>query len=201
MIAADYRISTCFTDSQGIYVNLYVPAQVTWSRNNETCGLSIQTDYPYAAAVVMTLRLPSAQIFTLNLRIPAWAQGAGLSINGKRETRTLTAGRFAAIRREWRADDRIELELPLTQRLESIDAAHPQTVALLAGPLVLMQLLEEGDSSAASPVPRASLLAAQRGRSRHEWQASLEGGFRTLKPFLDIDAAESYSAYQDVLPS
>jgi hypothetical protein len=28
--------------------------------------------------------------------------------------------------------DRIELELPLTQRLESIDAAHPETVALLA---------------------------------------------------------------------
>jgi DUF1680 family protein len=201
MIAADYRISTCFTDSKGMYVNLYVPAQVTWSCNNETCGLSIQTDYPYAPAVIMTLRLPSPQTFTLNLRIPAWGEGAGLSINGKRETGTLPPGRFAAIRREWRADDRIELELPLLQRLESIDAAHPQTVALLAGPLVLMQLLE-GDSSAASPATRTSLLAAQRGRKgRHEWQALIEGGFRTLKPFLDIDAAESYSAYQDVLPS
>jgi DUF1680 family protein len=198
MIAADYAISTCFTDSQGIYVNLYVPAQVTWSQNDETCSLSIQTDYPYAPTVVMTLRLPSALNFTLNLRIPAWAQGADLLINGKRETQPLQPGRFAAIRREWRPADRIELELPLMQRLESIDAAHPETVALLAGPLVLMRILDE-DGSAASTVTRTSLLAAQRDRNaRHEWQARTDAGFLKLKPFLDIEG-ESYSAYQQVL--
>jgi DUF1680 family protein len=148
----------------------------------------------------MTLRLPSAQTFTLNLRIPGWAQGARLAINGKHETGTLPPGSFAAIRREWRSDDRIELELPLMQRLESIDAAHPQTVALLAGPLVLMRLLDE-DNAAASTVTRARLLAAQRDpNGRHEWQARTEGGFHTLKPFLDING-ESYSAYQEVLPS
>ena len=83
MIAADYAISSCFTDPHGIYVNLYVPAQVAWSQNGASCGLSIETDYPYAPGVIMTLRLPSAQTFTLNLRIPAWAQGAALSINGR----------------------------------------------------------------------------------------------------------------------
>jgi len=200
MIAADYAISACFTDSQGMYVNLYVPAQVTWSQNAATCSLSIQTEYPYAPAVIMTLRLPSAQTFTLNLRIPAWAQGAALSINGKRETEPLQPGRFAAIRREWRSADRIELELPLMQRLESIDAAHPETVALLAGPLVLMRILD-GDGSAASTVTRTSLLAAQRDRNaRHEWQALTDAGLFKLKPFLDIEG-ESYSAYQQVLPS
>jgi DUF1680 family protein len=197
MIAADYAISTCFTDSRGIYVNLYVPAQVTWNQNDATCGLSIQTAYPYAAAVIMTLRLPSATTFTLNLRIPAWAQGAGVLVNGKRETQSLQPGRFAAIRREWRSADRIELELPLTQRLESIDAAHPETVALLAGPLVLMRIFD-GDDSATLPVTRASLLAAQRNRNgQHEWDALTDAGPLKLKPFLDIDA-ESYSAYQQV---
>ncbi len=34
MIAADYAISTCFTDPQGIYVNLYVPALITWTQNH-----------------------------------------------------------------------------------------------------------------------------------------------------------------------
>jgi uncharacterized protein len=200
MIAADYAISTCFTDSHGIYVNLYVPAQITWCQNNETCSLSIQTDYPYAAAVIMTLRVPSAQTFTLNLRIPAWAQGAGLSINGKRETEPPQPGRFAAIRREWRSADRIELQLPLMQRLESIEAAHPETVALLAGPLVLMRILDE-DSPATAPVARSVLLAAQRARDgKHEWQAPTDAGFLRLKPFLDIEA-QSYSAYQNVLPS
>jgi DUF1680 family protein len=200
MIAADYAISTCFTDPHGLYVNLYVPAQVTWNQNSQACGLSIQTDYPYAPAVNMTLQLPSAQTFTLNLRIPAWAQDAGLSINGKRTAEPLQPGRFAAIRREWRSDDRIELQLPLMQRLESIDAAHPQTVALLAGPLVLMRVFD-ADDSAASTVTRTRLLAAQRDpNGRHEWRALTQGGFHTLKPFLDI-GDESYSAYQEVLPA
>src|SRR5277367_4650746 len=48
MVAADYAISTCFTDAQGIYLNLYVPAQINWTQNNAACGLSIQTDYPYS---------------------------------------------------------------------------------------------------------------------------------------------------------
>ncbi len=200
MIAADYAISSCFTDPHGIYVNLYVPAQVTWSQNGASCGLSIETDYPYVPGVIMTLRLPSAQTFTLNLRIPAWAQGAELSINGKRNALSLEPGSFAAIRREWRSADRIELELPLTQRLESIDAAHPDTVALLAGPLVLMRILDD-DGAASSTLTRTSLLAAQRDRGgEHEWQARTDAGSVKLKPFLDIDA-QSYSAYQQVVPS
>jgi DUF1680 family protein len=199
MVAADYAISTCFTDPQGIYVNLYVPAQVAWKQNGEKCSLSIQTDYPYAAGVSVTLLLPRPQMFTLNLRIPAWADGATVLINGKREARP-PPGRFAAIRREWRSEDRVELELPLMQRLESVDAAHPQTVALLAGPLVLMRILDESES-ATSPVTRAVLKSAQRGASgRHEWWASTAMRSLKLKPFLDIEG-ENYSMYQEVLPS
>ncbi len=200
MIAADYAISACYTDAQGIYVNLYVPAQVTWSQNNRTCGLSIETDYPYADAVNLALRLPSPQTFTLNLRIPAWTRGAGLWINGKREMRSLRPGRFAAIRREWRPGDRIELQLPLARRLESVDAAHPQTVALLEGPLVLMRILNE-DGSAGAAVTRANLLAAERFRDRaHEWRARTSAGSIRLKPFGDI-GTERYSAYQELAPS
>ena len=197
MVAADYAISACFSDAQGIYVNLYVPAQINWTQNNVLCGLLIETDYPYAAGVNLTLRLPSPQIFTLNLRIPAWAQDASLLINGKRQT--LQSGQFAAIRREWHSADQIELELPDTRRLESVDAAHPDTVALLAGPLVLMRIVET--DAAALPMRRDSLLRAQRDREgRHEWQVTTNTGAVKLKPFIDIDA-EAYSTYQTVLPS
>ena len=196
MIAADYAISTCFTDAQGIYVNLYVPAQINWTQNNVPCGLSVETDYPYAAGIKMTLRVPSPRLFTLNLRIPAWAQDASLLINGKRQS--AQSGQFAAIRREWRSGDRIELELPDTRRLESVDAAHPDTVALHAGPLVLMRIVEHG---AAGPLRRDRLLGAQRDHGgRHEWLVETEAGAVKLKPFLDIDG-ETYSAYQTVLPS
>jgi hypothetical protein len=103
------------------------------------------------------------------------------------------------LRREWRAADRIELELPLTRNLESVDAAHPNTLALLAGPLVLMRIIDDGTTP--SPLTRANLLAAQRDvGGRHEWRASTDAGPVKLKPFLDLDA-ENYSVYQDVVPS
>jgi DUF1680 family protein len=199
MVAADYAISACFTDASGIYVNLYVPAQVAWNQDHRPCSLSIQTDYPYEAGVRLTVRPVGAHTFTLNLRIPAWAQGAALSINGEREGRRLEPGRFAAIRREWHPGDTVELDLPLIRRLESIDVEHPDRVALVAGPLVLMRILE--NEAAVTRVTRASLLAAERDRGgKHEWQAGTESGTLTLKPFLDI-AGESYSAYQKVTSS
>ena len=86
------------------------------------------------------------------------------------------------------------------RRLESVDAEHPDTVALLAGPLVLMHVRDQNDS-AGPAVTRAGLLAAQREYTgQHEWRARTDAGSRALKPFLDI-GAENYSVYQDVLPT
>jgi DUF1680 family protein len=197
MVAADYAISTCFADPQGLYVNLYVPARVNWMQGNDPCGLIIETDYPYESGIRMTLELQRATTFTLNLRIPAWAQGACLSINGRREPVLPEPGRFAAVRREWQPADRIELELPLTRSLESVDAEHPDTVALRAGPLVLMRIVDGTRATAA--ITRAGLLAARR-TGGHEWQAQTDAGAVRLKPFPDI-AAEHYSLYQEVLRS
>ena len=127
--------------------------------------------------MTLTLQLPGVQTFTLNLRIPEWAHGATVLINGKSELQPLTPGRFAAIRRAWRSGDRLELELPLRRRLESVDTVHPDTVALVAGPLVLMRILEEG-GGATAPVARTTLLAAQRDDPNgHEWQVSAGGQF------------------------
>jgi hypothetical protein len=198
MIAADYGISACFTDSQGVYVNLYAPAQVNFTQGSNRVGFSIETQYPYSPTVLLTLQNSVPQTFTVNLRIPAWAQGAALSVNGKRQDNAARPGRFAAIRREWRAGDLIELELPLKKRLEGIDAQHPDTAALIAGPLVLMRI-EPGSSDAA--ISRENLLAAQRLASgAHEWRVNTSSGPIKLKPFLDIDA-ETYRTYQRVSPS
>jgi uncharacterized protein len=199
MIAADYSISTCFTDADGIYVNLYVPAAVRWQQDRTGCGLRIETDYPYAGAIRMALDLPGERKFSVRLRIPAWAQGASLYVNGKREVRRIDPGTFAELRRMWRPKDVIELELPLPLRLERVDAEHPDTVALLCGPLVLMRLLDEARVPP-EPLARDVWLAAARAeKSGHEWR--VEGSDRTIRmrPFIDI-TNEHYSAYQDVRP-
>lgn len=198
LIAADYHISTAFTDPQGIYVNLYAPARINWRQGGAESRLTIETRYPYASAISLTVQTSAAQVFSINLRIPAWAIGASLRINGKPAAQPLTPGTFATIRRPWHAGDRIELDLPLRTQLQSIDPEHPDTVALLAGPLVLMRLR---DTAAPTPQSRRALLSAQPAQGdASSWRVGMGGAAITLRPFLDI-GREGYSTYQDVLPA
>ena len=128
---------------------------------------------------------------TLHFRIPEWAEGASLSVNGKRQA-TATPGQFAAIRREWKSGERVDLELPLRLRLEPIDAQHPNTVALLRGPLVLMAVKQQQDG----PTPhltRDHLLGAKR-ISQRQWQADSAQASVTLVPFTSL-GDRPYSTY------
>jgi DUF1680 family protein len=200
MIAADYAISVCFTDALGIYLNLYVPAQVTWHQGDAACRLAITTDYPHDGLIRLELQLPTTLSFTMNLRIPAWTADAQVCINGRREPGDWLPGTFAAIHREWRPGDRIDLELPLPLRLLAADAQHGDTVALLAGPLVLMRVLDS-QSTRDARLTRDSLQAARRlpGGS-HDWEIRLPGREPAIfRPFMDI-GDELYSVYQDVAP-
>ena len=91
----------------------------------------------------MILRASRPSDFALRLRIPAWAcdRMSDHSVNGVPASAPITAG-FATLRRRWKDGDRIDLELPMPMRLEAIDADHPNTVALMRGPLVLFAVTE-----------------------------------------------------------
>jgi uncharacterized protein len=129
--------------------------------------------------------------FTLNFRIPAWASGASISLNGHHMAVQVTPGTFAAIQREWKTGDRIELDLPMTMRLEPVDAQHPQTVALLFGPLVLFAITDNQPS-----LTRADLQAAKRTDQR-SWEIKTAGVPLKLLPFIEI-GEEQYSTYLNV---
>jgi DUF1680 family protein len=103
----------------------------------------------------------------------------------------VTPGSFASIRRTWNSDDRIELDLPMTLRLEPIDSQHPQTVALMFGPLVLFAITD-----AAPSLTRAELLAAER-TDRRSWQVRVAGKPLNLLPFIEIEDEQS-STYLNV---
>jgi hypothetical protein len=95
------------------------------------------------------------------------------------------------IHRTWKNGDRIEMDLPMRLRLESIDAQHPQTVALLSGPLVLFAITE-----VPPVVTRQQLLAAKK-TGQHSWQVETAGGALTMLPFTAI-SDQPYSTYLNV---
>jgi uncharacterized protein len=183
-VATDYRINTYFRGPQSVYVNLYLPSTLRWNENRSELSLTQEGDYPYEDHVTFTLTSSAPAELTLYFRIPAWAAGASLFVNGMRQEELAVPGTFARLRREWKIGDRVELELPLKIRLEAIDAQHTDTVALLRGPLVLMAVKNEQEGL----VPKAKreeLLAARRVSER-QWLLNSTNGPVKMLPFTSM---------------
>jgi hypothetical protein len=190
-VAADYRINTYFRDAQGVFVNLYIPSTLRWTQNGAEVTLVQKSSYPYDGQIGFEFSLSKPTDLVANLRIPAWAEGASISVNGKRWTDQVLPGSFASLRREWKNGDRVELELPMKMRLQSLDARNPDTVALLRGPLVLFAIRKSAEI-----VTRQQLLDAK-DAGANKWQVATAGGPMMMLPFTAIED-EEYSTYLKV---
>jgi DUF1680 family protein len=194
-VAADYRINIYLRAPQAVYVNLYVPSTLQWTENGAALSLTQEGEYPFDDRVSFTFSTSQPADLTLHFRIPAWAQGAEVSVNGTRRPGLAIPGQFAAIRRQWISGDRVDLELPLKMRLEPIDPQHADAVALLRGPLVLMAV-KDRQTAPLPTVTRNQLLAARR-ISQRQWQASAASGPVTLLPFTSL-GSRPYTTYLKV---
>jgi len=163
---------------------------VQWNDGGGRYGLKQETKYPFENKIQIHVSGSQPKDYTLYVRIPHWATpGPVLSVNGKRVSDTGQPGTFASIRRTWKEGDSVELELPMPLRLETVDANHPNLVALVQGPLVLFALADSQPS-----FDRNALLQAKpANNSTGDWLAtSTDGSNVTMRPFMNIDK-ESYS--------
>jgi hypothetical protein len=191
-LAADYHISTYLRSADGVYVNLFTPSSVQWTDGGGKYGLRQETKYPFSNKIQIQVSASAPKEYTLYVRIPAWATpNPVLMVNGKRVAKEVEPGTFASLRNNWKDGDRVELELPMPLRLEFVDANHPDVVALMQGPLVLMALSESQPT-----FDRNALLQAKAANNTTgDWSASsVDGKSITMRPFMTIDK-ESYSTY------
>ncbi|HEX5481104.1 MAG TPA: beta-L-arabinofuranosidase domain-containing protein, partial [Terriglobia bacterium] len=140
-VVADYVISSYFWGTDGIYVNLFTPSEVRWKFQGVPVRLTQTTDYPLAEETEIQVQPETPAEFTVFVRIPGWLQSpAKIEVNGKPLSVPAERRTFAAIRRRWRPNDRIQVTLPFSFRSEAVDEQHPSTVALMRGPLMLVAL-------------------------------------------------------------
>ena len=192
-VACDYRLLAYFRDAAGIFVNLYLPSTLHWTAaDGAQLSLTQTGDYPFDGKIAMRLGTSRPSKLAVRVRIPAWAaaSGAAIRVNGARVAAPVTTG-FATLSRTWKDGDLIELELALPMRLEPIDRSHPDTVALLRGPLVLFPISES------TAVSRAQLLSAVRLPQAAAWQADTGSGPLRLLPFTAIEE-QAYTTYLNV---
>lgn len=83
-------------------------------------GLSIEenTDYPFREAVSLVVNPEKPVAFDLQMRIPGWAEGATVEVNGEAQS-GVQPGSFYTVTRQWKAGDRVVLRFPMRVRLST----------------------------------------------------------------------------------
>ncbi len=94
-----------------------------------------ETEYPIQGKINMHLKLTNTEQFALAVRIPAWSKQTRLIVNDQPVT-NVKAGEYTSITRNWKANDKIELEFDMRARIEKIEG-QPSWLAIQRGPIVL----------------------------------------------------------------
>ncbi|MDB6079104.1 MAG: hypothetical protein JWO82_2851, partial [Akkermansiaceae bacterium] len=165
------------TDGAGIYVNLYAGSTARIGLKSGEVGLKQTTRYPWEGTVELAVTPKSPAAFPVNLRVPGWAKGAEVAVNGE-PVKAETFNHYLRLERTWKAGDVVTLRLPMpVERVKADERvkANAGRVALMRGPVVYC--LEGVDNEGRL----ASLQIPPGGEIHAGFQAGLLGGVTTLK--------------------
>jgi DUF1680 family protein len=122
-------------DEDGVYVNLFIPSELNWP--DKGFGLRQDTRFPEQPRMALTVTVDKPVHLPVRLRIPSWVASAPtVKLNGRPLEASASPGSYLTLARTWKKGDRVELELPMRLRIESMPD-DPKLQAILYGPLVL----------------------------------------------------------------
>ncbi len=136
---ADYHNIIYFKDASGLYVNLFVPSEVTWDHEGEEVKVTQETAYPESETTTLTVHVKTGRPFTLSFRVPGWARGVTANVNDSPVEVAARPGSWAQIKRTWQPGDRVTIQIPMELVYAPVDKQHPNRVALMHGPVVLVR--------------------------------------------------------------
>jgi hypothetical protein len=116
----------------GLAAVAYAPCAVRAEVQGMPVRVDVETDYPFAGTVRITVHVDTRVSFPLHLRIPGWADGARIQIEDG-DPSTVVAGSFRRIERQWEGTTVLTLTLPMRARIERRDHG---SVAIHRGPLL-----------------------------------------------------------------
>jgi hypothetical protein len=142
-----------------------------------------ETTFPDTPGTRLVVSTPVPQSFTMQVRHPAWVAATEfrVRVNGRAWPLTSQPSTYAAIAREWRDGDTIEIALPMRTSVERLPDGSDY-VAFIHGPIVL---------AAKTGTERLDGLLANDGRMAHA----------SPGPYLPLDAAPMLIGSPSALPA
>jgi hypothetical protein len=130
------------TADGGLVTVAYGPNEVHTRLKGTAVSIREETSYPFRGNVQLTLHLQAPAAFPIVLRIPDWATGATIKVNGQPATAAsdhVLPNRFFPITRDWKNGDVVSIAFPMEPRVEH---SYHESVVIERGPLVFALPLE-----------------------------------------------------------
>jgi DUF1680 family protein len=187
---ADYVQGLYFHDDNALVVNMFATSEVKWDRPGGAVEVAQETSYPATDSTRLTVRKAGNGRFAMKLRVPAWAKGATLAVNGKAQA--VTPGTLATVSRSWKAGDTVDLVLPQTLRTHAIDDQNPDLAAVMRGAVMYVGV-NPWDGIESQPIALPGALAPVPGQQQ-AYRTGVGGRDLVFVPYFAVDT-ERYNTY------
>ncbi|HTN08586.1 glycoside hydrolase family 127 protein [Agriterribacter sp.] len=182
------------TSKNAVWVNIFAGSHAMVQLNKNKVNLSMETGYPWKGNIKLAVSPAKMQQFELRIRIPGWLSTPApgnlyhyetpekdvpeIKVNGTPAQYTVDEG-YAVIKRVWKKDDIVTMELPMKVRRIISNPAVKQNenrVALQYGPLVYCVEGTPNDEFDAG-----SVIVPAETNFEISYDASLLGGVNVLR--------------------
>ena len=117
----------------GLAITAYAPSRVRAQIKGVPVTATLETDYPFADELRISIDVAQPVEFPLLLRIPAWAQGASLRLFYSDSVHLPQPGSFFRLERLWEGQKEIVLRFPMRPALLE---GYRKAVTVQRGPLI-----------------------------------------------------------------
>ncbi|WP_010134781.1 glycoside hydrolase family 127 protein [Ochrovirga pacifica] len=126
--------------TNGVAVNLYGGNKLTTTLlDGSKLELVQQSGYPWNGKVTLIIKKAKKEAFDIKIRVPEWAKGSQIQINGKAVSLPVKAGSYVTLHQKWSKNDKITLQMPMEIKLLEgnplIEEVRNQ-IAIKRGPVV-----------------------------------------------------------------
>jgi hypothetical protein len=120
------------TPDEGLGAVAYAPSEARFRSGAVPVTVATDTDYPFRDVVTLTVSPDRPARFPLQLRVPAWAEGATVAVDdGAPEP--VSAGTFHRLERDWQGTTTVRLRFPMRPK---VTHRYNLALAIERGPLV-----------------------------------------------------------------
>jgi len=131
------------TSDNGLAAQLYSEGEVTAKVGKGTqVKINEQTHYPFNDRVNFIVNTPGIVAFPLYLRIPAWCNGASVSVNGKAVPVNTMPNGYIVLNNKWKNGDVVSLQLPMALKVREWNQ-NKNSISVNYGPLTFSLKIAE----------------------------------------------------------